>query len=476
MMKRIELNSTFFFLTVLIFFNAIIAVILNKFGFFPALVLCTVVTTAFFIIRKPVIGLYIAVIIELWFAGYYIFDIYYLRLRLIILPFITIIVFLKLILRGDEVKLSEKSRQAIFISILFLLWAFCLSTLIYKEDINALITPMARIGGGILVSTLIALLITDLEKLRNYLYAMFFAASLSALIGILQIFVGEPFYSIRKIFVSADFPITYMQSGRAAGLTFYYIPFSYQMLSVLLVSSIILAVTKFTSMKERLFIIFVNVILFTGLLLSYTRSAMFAFCIALIFMSWRNVGKRSVMVYSVIMISFVIITITTITLPGASHRMARLGDASSTARIPLAKMSYVIASQNPLGVGPGRFQEYADKYYRAVSGLRGSTIVLRTSSHNHLLNTLIYYGIPGFLLTIYFYIKVFQAVPKGIGKVDPLLNLLGKNLPCIFIGYLIHSSFHNAGPFVGDNFIWYVIGIVFALDNIAERERIKETA
>ena len=475
MIKRMELNSTFFFLTVLVFFNAIIAVILNKFGFFPALVLCTVVTTAFFIIRKPVIGLYLAVIIELWFAGYYLFDIYYLRPRLIILPFIIMIVFLKSILRGDEVRLSEKSRQAIFISILFLLWAFCLSTLIYKEDINALITPMARIGGGILVSTLIALLITDLEKLRNYLYAMFFAASLSALIGILQIFVGEPFYSIRKIFVSADLPITYMQSGRAAGLTFYYIPFSYQMLSVLLVSSSIIAVIKFTSIKERLFIILVNVILFTGLLLSYTRSAMFAFCIALVFMSWRNVDKRSVMIYSAIMISVVII-IATITLPGASHRMATLGDTSSASRIPLAKMGYVIASQNPLGVGPGRFHEYADKYYSSVSALRGSRLVLRNSSHNHLLNTLVYYGIPGFLLTIYFYIKVIQAIPKEIGKVDPFFSSLTKNFSWILLGYFIHSSFHNAGPFVGDNFIWYIIGIVFALDNIAEKERIKEKA
>jgi hypothetical protein len=40
----------------------------------------------------------------------------------------------------------------------------------------------------------------------------------------------------------------------------------------------------------------------------------------------------------------------------------------------------------------------------------------------------------------------------------------------------VNASFHNAGPFTGDLFNWYCIGLVVALARMAEQGQAAETA
>ena len=139
-------------------------------------------------------------------------------------------------------------------------------------------------------------------------------------------------------------------------------------------------------------------------------------------------------------------------------------DESAYARLPMALAAFKIWLANPLGVGYGQFSAQAEQFFSELAGFRGAQQILHTGAHNQFLNTLVFYGLPGFLLLLILYKRVLQTLQslwknaqdswgKGVA-----LGLLGG-----FVSYLVNSLFHNAGPFISDPFHWYFIGLAVAL-------------
>ena len=123
------------------------------------------------------------------------------------------------------------------------------------------------------------------------------------------------------------------------------------------------------------------------------------------------------------------------------------------------------------GVNTIYIQE-AEKYYSKVKSLESSEVVLTETSHNHYLRIFSYYGIPGFFLAMWFLWKIIR-IERSLLKFahDPFLKGIGLGSIGLFVGYILNTSFHNAGFFGGDNFFWYIVGILLAAYNIVSREK-----
>ncbi|RLG19868.1 hypothetical protein DRN74_06310 [Candidatus Micrarchaeota archaeon] len=80
-----------------------------------------------------------------------------------------------------------------------------------------------------------------------------------------------------------------------------------------------------------------------------------------------------------------------------------------------------------------------------------------------------YYWLPGLILLIMFYACLFPLlrVSKSPGGSHPFLNGARIGLLGAFTGYLVNSLFHNAGPFIGDPFNWYFVGLALAVKKVA---------
>lgn len=87
--------------------------------------------------------------------------------------------------------------------------------------------------------------------------------------------------------------------------------------------------------------------------------------------------------------------------------------------------------------------------------------------HNHFLNVMVYFGIPGIILLGWFFLKLLK---NGIKMYKESNNLfyksIGIGLIAYLAGYIINASFHNAGPMRGDKCWWYVVAIVLAAYNL----------
>lgn len=145
--------------------------------------------------------------------------------------------------------------------------------------------------------------------------------------------------------------------------------------------------------------------------------------------------------------------------------IATISDQSAHARIPLFLTALRIAKDNPVfGLGSGRFSEMAESYYYQISHMYGAATVLHTSSHNQFLNTLDYFGFPGLLLLLLFYYKLIKSlISVSRNLSDNYFFYISSGLIGPHISYIIHSSFHNTGPFLSDPYAWFFIATTFVL-------------
>jgi len=112
-----------------------------------------------------------------------------------------------------------------------------------------------------------------------------------------------------------------------------------------------------------------------------------------------------------------------------------------------------------------------------------SEYILTHSPHNQFLNSLVFYGIPGLVLSLMFYGIIFESVKAALRMTGSLARdryerrlLVG--LAGGIVAYVINSLFHNGGPFVGDWFHFYLVGLIFSVYRILyhDTKALKEVA
>ena len=435
-------------------------------GLFYALLFLII---GFAIFRKPLMGLYVAVVGELWLANYFLFGNYYLRLRILILPYVLFILFLWYTFSGIKLKLNRVVSYFLSIQVIMVLIVF-LANVVHATPIETAAVQLARAGVSVVITIIIYLLIDNSAKLRQYLYIIGFALVVSAIIGILQLLFGGVFYDFKALLVGHSDLAQIDIRGEASGLALFSLMLAYQIVCVL---PVFISIFVYSGVKkgERLVISIVSAILAVSLLLTKVRSALIGTAVWMIgAMFFYKKGTTQVLNRKIVLLSTGIALVIFIYLLFPLKEIVSLRDRSAQARLPLNVIGINIALEHPLGIGSiEEFNEFSADNYEIVAHMKGAEAVRYLAPHNQFLNTLLYWGIPGFLMLMLLFFYKFRVLFRLLKCQNDFIWAVAFGILGVSVAYIVTSFFHNAGPFTGDIFYWYVIGLIPALARIANK-------
>ena len=407
--------------------------------------------------------IFLSLIAYLWFGGavHLLFGIH---LPPIVVALAAYIGFTLLFLRR-RVEITPWAKTILQISFVLVIWMFI---------VNLFTTPLALtlrvVGGRVLIGVVIAFCIYyfagQINRLRSLTYILIAGVLVSTLVGIGQYFVGEPFISLWLQTGGLEKMMPALLGGQIAGLAAFSVPLAYQISATIPLLFGLLISRSPSRAKKIMWVILI--ILIIGLMLTGSRSSFIGVPLGLIAIALVSSGKnrlsKAFLLFLVAIIGYVVI---------ALHFAPRflMMDAAALARVPLTLATLGIALNYPLGTGLGGFTAAAAEIFPQVAHLPGAELVLVTTSHNQFLNVLGYYGIPGFFLLVVFYVVLFKGLKTLRSRSTGNQFLTGMQIGLLgsFIAYVVESSFHNAGPFIGDPVHWYFIGIALALDRITRK-------
>ena len=152
-----------------------------------------------------------------------------------------------------------------------------------------------------------------------------------------------------------------------------------------------------------------------------------------------------------------------------SGRVLSLSDRSARIRAPMMVTAVRYGWDYPLGTGAYRPDE------AHIPGGTPEELVeplLRQVPHNQFLHVLVLYGFPGLALVIIFYVFVLRSllssVRSTLGSLDGGAAFLVSALGGAVAAYVINSLLQPSGPFLGDWFQFFLIGLVFSVQRAVE--------
>lgn len=336
---------------------------------------------------------------------------------------------------------------------------------------------LLQIALGIAIAAITFLLASSYKRLCWLVYFLIFGGLVSAIVGLGQFFFDEPFI---RLWLATGSVVTRglsdVRAGRIAGLTGYSVPLSYQLGSITPFAIAILVFNKRKlSFGKRLVLMIIILVLLTALALTGIRSSLLGVFIGsviviLLGFKQRRWG-RSIIFVSIIVGLLLYSILGYVYMPG---RFIELEDISAKSRFPMQITSIKYSIAHPLGTGI--YNPSISNIPSFVRGKRITETVLNTTPHNQFLNVLVYYGFPGLFLLLAFYLFIYQSLRKQweyIYKEEVNeLKWICAGLMGAFTSYIINSMFHNAGPFVGDYFHWYFVGLLFVVGRIAMKTKL----
>ena len=150
-----------------------------------------------------------------------------------------------------------------------------------------------------------------------------------------------------------------------------------------------------------------------------------------------------------------------------SSRIWRTSDSSARARIPMTLTALRYSLDHPLGTGT-----YSPTREHIGEGLDPAMVehLLVNTPHNQFLNVLVYYGYPGLVLLVAFYLLILRSLVYSgrfiLRSGDASLYFLGTAVVGALAAYGVNSLLHNSGPFVGDWAHFFIVGLVFSIERI----------
>ena len=147
-----------------------------------------------------------------------------------------------------------------------------------------------------------------------------------------------------------------------------------------------------------------------------------------------------------------------------NSRVLAISDRSARIRLPMMGTAVRYSLNYPIGTGvyrPDRSHIPKDAPTDLVDRLLGQV------PHNQFLHVLVLYGFPGLLLLVLFYTLVFRSLldsaRSALRSRDEGFLYLTAAIGGATVAYVITSMFQPPGPFIGDWFHFYLIGLVFCL-------------
>lgn len=324
---------------------------------------------------------------------------------------------------------------------------------------------------GVGISFAVYLIADNMNAIRRLIKVLIIGATSSAIVGIGQFCSQGIFIDLWTKFQNpSEGAISLVLNKQVAGLAVHPVAFSYHLVAILpLTISMFLLYHSRRFLMRKMFFLLAAVIIFLALLFTGIRAATGGAILSVMFMLvllklkkrrlWKQVALASVA--SVMFYIFV----------GWFFNPTRFlttRDVSARVRPFMQLTAIRYALYHPFGTGVYRLSELMVDVDLDDPSLT-ATIYLNTP-HNQFLNVLVYYGFPGLACLLIFYAVILKTLTKSwhIARFLPKedLSFLVVGLAGAVLGYLLNSIFHNAGPFVGDVFHWYLVGLVFAIHSV----------
>lgn len=343
---------------------------------------------------------------------------------------------------------------------LFISWSFLVNST--QMDVGVAFYNMgSKQVMPVMLSLFIATWFISRKRVEIFVLASGLAIALSGFVGIMQFLGVESFWDIRFSLNSLGTATQNQLDLRARipGLAYFAVPLSYQLG---LIIPILIGFYGNAGVKIRMILRYMLLICFFALLMTLMRSAIMGILMGGVYLLYK---KQSRFKYFKFIMGIFALAIGLLLVAPASERLQTLDD-SAMGRLPLALAGLKITQSHPFGIGMGQYSEYAETMYDEFRDYQGAAFMLQTSSHNQFINTLVAYGIPGFLLLMVLYVQLFKTLSVLMRSSDRFLNSMGLGLSGALISYTVNSFFHNAGLYYGDVYIWYFVGLILALHKL----------
>ena len=360
-------------------------------------------------------------------------------------------------------KIDSGFGKLLIVSLCFLMWAI----VVYTVAGMGLPRRVLQIALGIAVAFSVYMITDSYARVEFLVGAMIAGATVSAFVGIGQFFIGEPFVSLWLTFGgTTGIAMQNVLGGRVAGLALDTIMFSYHLVTIIpLAVALWFGMRGRTSEWHRAVLAGAITAMLLALILTMTRSAIAGTFLGSVF-SLLLLGSRRRR-WMPVLIGALVVSIVLYISVGSFYdptRFIGMRGVSARVRLPMQLTAIKYAVQHPFGTGTYVLSSGAYVDPSLDPGMR--EIVLTNTAHNQFLNVLVYYGFPGLGVLLVFYwllLRRTYALWQLVARSELVdLKWLPAGLVGAVLGYLVNSMFHNAGPFVGDIFNWYIIGLVFA--------------
>jgi len=325
---------------------------------------------------------------------------------------------------------------------------------------------------GISVSCSVYMFVRSSKRVTIFIFVLLAAGTISALVGIGQFYVGGPFIDLWAALVRPPEERLSLARVLVPGLAPTSILLGYQLTTLLpLAVALLFSRPMFINRILKGLVVLISMTMMFALVLSGSRSAIGSafFGIAFVVLLLRRRASRWGP-WLVIGLTFGILLYI---LVGVFYQPARFllleEDLSVAVRPSLALTALQYAFFHPFGTGI--FRPTEEEYVILQFDPRVAAHIGTLTPHNQFLNILVYYGFPGLVMLIAFYWLLFRTLRKSwqvaVQNQDAYnYKWMVGGLIGAFLAYLINSMFHNAGPFVGDWFHWFVIGLVFSVHRL----------
>ena len=370
----------------------------------------------------------------------------------------------EVLLKRKGFKIDLNSKKIIVVSGLFCAWGVFLS--LYHQV--RLLAFLGRVVVPFCLMCTLFFYIDSLQKVKRFLFCLALTLTVVSIVGVFQFFQADWAWDLHSALnpVVAEGKATYdvYSRIRIPGLSFFSISFAYSLCAFV---PILLALAFSRNYQYGRSMLFKGIASLAGvvLLLTLSRSAILGLFMGLIWVFAAGRKFKDKLLATFVVIVF-LVGVNFLPMVESRLRADTEQQRGTVARIVLGIR---VALENPLGTGgtSEAFFKSVENNLWTISDYEGANAAYIESSHNQFLNTWVYYGLPGLVMLFYFYYLLSQLL-KSVRQnpANMLIDRLALGLGASVIAYTVHSLFHNAGPFVGEVYFWYIVGLILALNRI----------
>jgi hypothetical protein len=320
----------------------------------------------------------------------------------------------------------------------------------------------------------------------GYFYGgLIFAVSLSAVVSIIQAATGS-FYGLWELARGTEFggpypfyatELDYLKfvGLRPSGLAAFSVPLAYQL--ALLVPLFIGWLPRIIKPSSRLLVLALLFIMIISVISIGSRAGLGALTvsIAMILVIQRPaflpkpLRNRGVIVAVVVGVAAVMLL----------SMGPRILHPDTFGRISQLRAGLLVVETFPLGIGTEgtTYFDFVKENFDKISHLPDSDRALNYLPHNPYVDSLVFYGYPGAIISsvqmlfLLIYLTYRYSKVKSEHTRPVILGLIGS-----WVSYFAVSFTHNAGLFTGDTFGWIFLALTFILLNTYGSDNVEEEA